>query len=124
METLAFVESNGELPIAALVGAQASQLPHGSSAILITPSTRADLVAAVEDLQRRRLRPMVVLLDASSFGGVSGSAELARALRERRVPVCVLACNANLTQALSEFSADSLSQDSRVWQKPVLSQLT
>jgi len=124
LETLAFVEADGELSIAALVAAQASQLPQGSSAILVTPSLRADLIVAVEDLQRRYLRPLVVLLDAYSFGGKSGSDKLARSLRERRVPVCVVSCNADLTQALSEFSSDFISQDLRAWQRPVLSQLT
>jgi uncharacterized protein (DUF58 family) len=40
LETLAFVEANGKLSIAELVAAQASQLPQGSSVILITPTTR------------------------------------------------------------------------------------
>jgi uncharacterized protein (DUF58 family) len=124
LETLAFVDANGELSIAAVVAAQASQLPQGSSAIIITPSTRPDLIAAVEDLQRRYLRPVVVLLDASSFDGPTGTAKLARSLRERRVPVCVISCSADLTQTLSEFSSDFISQDMRSWQRPMSSQLT
>ena len=123
LETLAFVQANGELSIAALVAAQASQLPQGSSAILITPSIRADLIVAVDDLQRRYLRPIVVLLDVNSFGGNPGTEKLAHALKERRVPVCVISCNADLSQSLSEFSSDFISQDLRVWQEPVLSQL-
>jgi uncharacterized protein (DUF58 family) len=122
LETLAFVEANGELSIAALVAAQASQLPQGSSAILITPSIRADLIAAVEDLQRRYLRPVVVLLEAVSFGGTPGTDKLVRALRERRVPVCMISFNADLAQALSDFSSEFISQDLRAWQKPTLSQ--
>ena len=43
LETLAFVEGKGNLPISALVNAQARQLPQGSSVILITPSTSPDL---------------------------------------------------------------------------------
>ena len=122
LETLAFVEANGSLSIAALVSAQSSQMPQGSSAILITPSTRPDLLLAVDDLQRRYLRPVVILLDVETFGGRRGSTEgLVRALRERRVPVCVVACDANLSDALSEFSSNFISQDIRTWQNPVLS---
>jgi uncharacterized protein (DUF58 family) len=124
LETLAFVHANGELSIAAVVAAQASQLPQGSSAIIVTPTVREDLIAAVEDLQRRHLRPVVVLLDVSSFHGGPGTEKLARSLRERRVPVCVISCNADLVQALSEFSSDFVSQDLRSWQKPTLSQST
>ena len=76
LETLAFVEANGELSIAALVAAQASQLPQGSSAILVTPTVRPDLLLAVDDLQRRYLRPVVVLLDAETFGGQRGTDKL------------------------------------------------
>ena len=124
LETLAFVEANGELSLAALVAAQASQLPQGSSAILITPTTRTDLIAAVEDLQRRYLRPVVVLLEANSFSGVPGTEKLARALVERHVPACVIACDADLAGSLSEFSANFISQDLRAWRSPALSQLT
>jgi len=123
LETLAFVEANGELSIAALVGTQAAQLPQGSSAILVTPSVREDLIAAVEDLLRRYLRPVVILLDSSSFEGMYGTEKIARSLRERRVPVCMVCCDADLSQVLSEFSSDFISQDLRAWQKPELSQL-
>ncbi len=122
LETLAFVEANGDLSIAALVAAQASQLPQGSSAILITPSVRPDLLQAVDDLQRRFLRPVVVLLDAETFGGPQGTDKILLSLRERRVPVCVIACNADLAQALSEFSSDFTSQDMRTWKSTALSQ--
>ncbi|MBK8617550.1 MAG: DUF58 domain-containing protein [Anaerolineales bacterium] len=122
LETLAFVEANGELSIAALVAAQASQLPQGSSAILITPTVRPELLQAVDDLQRRYLRPMVILLDAGTFGGPDGTDKILLSLRERRVPVCVIACDTNLAQALSEFSSDLTSQDVRKWKSTALSQ--
>jgi uncharacterized protein (DUF58 family) len=123
LETLAFVEANGSLSIAALVAAQSSQMPQGSSAILITPAMRPDLLIAVDDLQRRYLRPIVILLDVESFGGRRGTEGLARALRGRRVPVCVVSCNADLSGALSSFSSDFISQDLRAWQTPVSAQL-
>ncbi len=122
LETLAFVEANGELSIAALVAAQASQLSQGSSAILVTPTVRPDLLLAVDDLQRRYLRPVVILLDSGTFGGQPGTDKLVRSLRERRVPVCLIACNADLAQALSELPSNFTSQDMRTWQNPALSQ--
>ncbi len=121
LETLAFVEANGSLSIAALVAAQASQLPQGSSVILVTPTVRPDLLHAVDDLQRRHLRPVVVLLNAETFGGARGTENLIIALRERRVPVCVIACDADLTQALSELPPDLTSQEMRAWRNPALS---
>ncbi len=122
LETLAFVEANGALSIAALVAVQASQLPQGSSVILVTPSARPDLLHAVDDLQRRFLRPVVVLLDAETFGGARGTENLILSLRERRVPLVVIKCDADLTQALSVVSNSINTQDMSPWQNPVLSQ--
>ena len=121
LETLAFVEANGAMSISALVAAQASQLPQGSTVILVTPTVRTDLLLAVDDLIRRHLRPVVVLLNAETFGGVRGTDTIIVALRERRIPVCVIACDADLTQALSELSTDITSQEIRAWRTPILS---
>ena len=65
---------------------------------------------------------MVVLLDAGTFGGPDGTDKILLSLRERRVPVCIIACDANLAQALSEFSSDLTSQDVRKWKSTALSQ--
>jgi uncharacterized protein (DUF58 family) len=124
LETLAFLEGKGDLPVAALVGAQARQLPQGSSVILITPTVSMDLLLAADDLQRRNLRPVVVLLAAESFNGKAGSDKLAAQLLEQRVPVCLVYCEADLGQALSTFSSNIFSQDATAWQRPVLSHLT
>ncbi|MFN8413439.1 MAG: DUF58 domain-containing protein [Anaerolineales bacterium] len=124
LETLAFIEANGELSLAALVAMQASQLPQGSSVILITPSVRQDLLIAVDDLQKRYLRPIVILLDASTFGGGEGTEKMHLSLKERRVPVCVIACGANLQQSLVSLTANFDQQDLQKWQKPMSSQLT
>ena len=121
LETLAFVEANGELSIAALVAAQASQLPQGSTAILITPTVSPDLLQVVDDLQRRFLRPIVVLLNIETFGGLRGTDKIARSLNDRRVPVCIIACDDDLAQALSKFSVNYTSQENHIWQRPVLS---
>jgi uncharacterized protein (DUF58 family) len=121
LETLAFVEADGDLSIAALVAAQASQLPQGSTAILVTPTVRPELLQAVDDLKRRYLRPVVILLDIQTFGGMRGTEKLASSLRERRVPVCVIECGADLKQTLSTLTTDFTAQELRTWHNPALS---
>jgi uncharacterized protein (DUF58 family) len=123
LETLAFIEAESSLSIAGLIAAQAGQLPQGSSAILVTPTVYPELLAAVDDLQRRNLRPVVVLLIADSFGGEKGGEKLYNSLFERNVPVCRIYCDADLSLELSGFSANMISQDSS-WQRPPLSHLT
>jgi uncharacterized protein (DUF58 family) len=124
LETLAFVEGNGDLSISALVSAQALQLSQGSSVILITPTTSPDLMIVADDIQRRNQRPIVVLLMAESFDGSGGSDKLARQLATQRIPVCSVYCDADLSQTLSDFSNHYLSQDATTWQRPALSHLT
>ena len=99
------------------------QLPQGSSAILITPMIWHELLLAVDSLQRRKLRPVVVLLMAQSFGGRKSNEDLAQLLLERNIPVCPVYCDADLSETLSSFSANTFSQESS-WRQPVLSHLT
>lgn len=122
LETLAFVNADGNLPIAGLVASQSAMLPQGSSVILITPSTRSDLLLAVDDLLLRRLSPIIVLLDAQTFEGPSGTNELIAALRERRVPVIPVKLGDALPQTLSQISTSSF-QETRSWQTRVSSPL-
>jgi uncharacterized protein (DUF58 family) len=123
LETLAFIEAESDLSVAGLVAAQAGQLPQGSSAILVTPTVHPELLAAVDDFQRRDLRPVVVLLIADSFGGAKGGEKIYSMLVARNVPVCRIYCGADLALELSSFSSNMISQDSS-WQRPPLSHLT
>ncbi len=121
LETLAFIEADGDLSIAGLVSTQASLLPQGSSVILITPTVRPDLLQAVDDLLFRSVSPIVVLLNASTFNGPTGTDELMASLRERRIPVITVDCDADLPQTLSGLSFNFNSKDMRAWHTPELS---
>ncbi|GAB4457384.1 MAG: DUF58 domain-containing protein [Anaerolineales bacterium] len=123
LEALAFLQGESALTLPSLVSAQAAQMPQGSSAILVTPMVWHELLLAVDSLQRRSLRPVVVLLMAQSFGGRQSNEDLARALLERNVPVCPVYCEADLSETLSSFTANTFSQEFS-WRQPVLSHLT
>jgi uncharacterized protein (DUF58 family) len=124
LEVLAFLQATGELPIGSLVSAQAQQLPQGSSAILITPTVQPELRLAVDGLQTRELRSVVILLMADSFGGPEGSKRLMDSLLERNVPVCSVYYGADFSRALSDFTKNALTQDRRIWQRPPYIPLT
>jgi uncharacterized protein (DUF58 family) len=91
METLAFLQPQGQIPLNGVVDIQAKLLPLGSGVILITSSTRPDLVLAVEDLQRRNLRPIVVLVKPESFGGNTNSDLVTAGLTRTNIAVCQIA---------------------------------
>lgn len=101
LETLAFLQPRGDIPILGLVTMQARMIPLGSGVILVTPSVRPDLLLAVEDLIRRNLRPMVVLIKVESFGGTDNSQIIATKLVERNVPVCQIGYGEDMAAALT-----------------------
>lgn len=90
LETLAYLQPEGELPLFGLIQAQAPYLPRGSTVILITPSLDKNIEAGVEEMIRRSLQPVVVLIDRSSFGGRRHPDEMVSRLRARRVPVALV----------------------------------
>jgi uncharacterized protein (DUF58 family) len=101
LEALALLRAEGDLPISALVMAESRHLPRGSTVILITPSVQEEVALAVDILLRRGLRPVVVLLDAVSFGGSPGTEILATAIRALSVPVCRVENGVDLGTTLS-----------------------
>jgi uncharacterized protein (DUF58 family) len=123
LEELAFLQAESSYTLPSLVTAQMGQLPQGSSAILVTPMIWSELLIAVDSLQRRNLRPVVVLLMVQSFGARTNNEELARSLIERNVPLCRVYCDADLSATLSAFSANTFAKDMS-WRQPVLSHLT
>jgi uncharacterized protein (DUF58 family) len=101
METLAFLQPEGAIPLHGLVDMQAKLLPLGSGVILITSSTRLDLILAVEDLLRRNMRPVIVLIKPETFGGQDGSDLMAARLLKKNVPVCSIAYGDDLGYQLA-----------------------
>lgn len=123
LEELAFFRAESNYTLPGLVAAQMGQLSQGSSAILITPMIWPELLLGVDSLQRRSVRPVVVLLMSESFGNRASNEDLAQSLNERKVPVCRVYCEADLSETLSSFVSDTFSQDVS-WRRPVLSHLT
>jgi uncharacterized protein (DUF58 family) len=102
METLAFLQPDGEIPLLGLVSTRAKLLQMGTGIIMITPSMQPDLLLAVENLRRRSLRPLVVLLKSDTFGGeVQDNDPILSVLMAMNIPVCSLGYGDNLTRQLA-----------------------
>jgi uncharacterized protein (DUF58 family) len=112
LETLALLHPEGSLPLLGLVSSQVNQLPRGSTAVLITPSTQNTVVFAANELAQRGMRPVVVLIDAASFGGIKGSDELQIVLMNQGITTYRICNNDNIKLILeggpSEAGAMSL----------------
>jgi uncharacterized protein (DUF58 family) len=73
LESLALLRAEGSLPLRGLVELQAQHMARGSTIVLITHSVEEEVALVVDYLARRGMRPVIVLLDASSFNGPSGT---------------------------------------------------
>lgn len=101
METLAFLHADGKLSLHGLVTMRAKLLPIGTGVILITSSAKPELFLAAEDLQRRKLRPIVVLIKAETFGGKGDSDPIIASLVSRSIPVCPIGYGDDLSVKLA-----------------------
>ncbi len=105
METLALLRAEGDLSLLALTIAEARYLPRGSTVVVITPSTSEDVAVAVDNLQRRSLRAVTVLVDAETFGGPGGSKALAASIHHLGAPVHRLENGVPLLESLSTLES-------------------
>lgn len=101
LESLALLKAEGSMPLHNLVEVQARHLPRGSTAVLITPSVSQSIFQTADILLRRGFRPVAVLLDAVTFGGIFSPDELIASLQFLGVPVCRVHFGDDLTETLS-----------------------
>jgi uncharacterized protein (DUF58 family) len=101
LEALALLRAEGSLPIRGLVEAEAQNLPRGSTVVIITHSVDEDVALTADLITRRGLRPIVVLIDAASFNGPSGSDRLESMLNFLKVPTRLVRRGDDLGKALS-----------------------
>ncbi len=69
LETLAVLRAQGDIPIAETLASEGTRFGRNTTVIVITPSTDVRWVNALRDLDRRGIRGVGVVLDATSFGG-------------------------------------------------------
>jgi uncharacterized protein (DUF58 family) len=101
LEALALLKARGDMEFSALVTGQTQYQVRGSTVILITPSKRQQVVGAVDLIQRRGLRPIVLLLDAGTFGGPYGAAQTENTLKAMNIPTRRIECNDDLEAVLN-----------------------
>ncbi len=100
LEALSLFRAEGSLPLSGLLEAQAQHITRGSTLVLITPTVRQQLSLTVDYLVRRGLNPIVVLLDAETFGGPPGGEYLAQLIKAMGVPVRLVKKGVNIPEAL------------------------
>jgi len=64
------------------------EISQGKHSVIITPAYGDGVSLSVELLSRSGMRPIIVLIDAESFGGPTGSVRVMRQLELMGIPVC------------------------------------
>ncbi len=100
LEELALFRAEGKVPLSGLLEAQSRHISRGSTVVLITPTVREQFAFTLEYLNRRGLRPIVILIDAETFGGAPGSALLAQTIKAVGVPVRKIENGADIQEGL------------------------
>jgi len=101
LEALALLRAEGTLPLRGLVEAEAQTIPRGSTVVIITHSVEEDVALTADLINRRGLRPVLVLIDAASFDGPSGTDQREATLSFLKVPTRVVRRGDDLGIALS-----------------------
>ena len=101
LETLAVLRARGEVPLYEVVRAEAQQLARGTTVVIVTPSIDIEWVVAARQMERAGLRMVMVIIDASTFGGEKGAEELAAQLSVTGTMTYLVKCGDPLDQALS-----------------------
>ena len=115
LEFLALVKAKGEIPFHTLIAREAQQIPRGSTVVLVTPSVDPQIVLGLDQMMRLGLHPVVVLLDAESFGGLAGTTQVMDTIKSMRIPVCRIENAADLAESLNQWGNEtSVSQISRI----------
>jgi uncharacterized protein (DUF58 family) len=100
LESLAVLNAEGEHSLQDVAKIEGPRIPQGATAIFISPSVSTDMLAAVRRLRHTGRQPVLVLLNAESFGGPAGSHTIADAARRSGIPARVLSYGDNLGEVL------------------------
>ena len=76
--------------------------------MIVTPSVDPQIALSLDQLVRLGLHPVVVLLDAESFGGAAGTKQIQDFVTSMSIPVCRVESAMDLTDALSQWGFKTL----------------
>jgi uncharacterized protein (DUF58 family) len=101
LEALALLKTDGEIPLVNWAETQARHLSRGSIVIIITPSVQHEISYLADRLYHLGLRPVLVLLNAASFGGSVGSESIYENIKVMGYPVYIVANGDNISSVFS-----------------------
>ena len=107
-EMLAVAQAHGAIPLAEVLVAETIHLSRNTTAIIITPATEVEWVAAARHLMARGVRVTAVLIDPGSFGMPYNSFDTEIELTASHIPHYVVREGDQLAEVLANVRTPSI----------------
>lgn len=101
VETLTLSKTEGDSPLARVLGQNAGRFGTSVSLVVVTSSAATDWISILRELRCRSLNIVVVLVDPASFGGKQSLGEVVLELVNAGIPAYVVHRGDSLACALS-----------------------
>jgi uncharacterized protein (DUF58 family) len=101
LETLAVIRAEGRIPLAQIIGAEATHMRRNTTVIMVTPTDQPYWIAAARDVNQRGVRVVAVLIDPQSFGHPRSNKNLATELSISGIPAYLVREGDDLAEALA-----------------------
>lgn len=101
LESLAVLEARGEITLPDLLKVEGHRIPRGASVVMVTASVSPQVLVSAQELMRKGISPVLILIDAESFGGVQGSQALLIAAQSAGISARLIRYDDSIAQELS-----------------------
>jgi uncharacterized protein (DUF58 family) len=101
LESLAVLRAGGEMSLADVLKIESEYIPRGSTVVLVTPASSNALLESIRSLQYEGRQPILVQLEADSFGGPQYETKMHDTVQRMGVPVRTVKAGQPLDSALS-----------------------
>lgn len=102
LQTLAVARSFSKYTLRQMLTLETPYFTRGTTLLIVTASLDPAWVTEAQILSRRGIRPMCILIDPSSFGGLNTTEEITGLLRLARIPTITIRKNDDIGAALQQ----------------------
>lgn len=101
LETLAIARSNANITTQELLASEMFRFSRGTTLVIVTASDKEDWVNTLQILQQRNIKPMIVHINATSFGKRQAPVNMMEKFLSLRIPAISVQYGDDLSQALA-----------------------
>ncbi|MFZ4663856.1 MAG: DUF58 domain-containing protein [Caldilineaceae bacterium] len=102
LESLAVVEADGSLPFSHLISTDGIRLNRNDTLIAVSADPNREWAVALQQIQRRGVNSVAVVVDGTTFGGKPPYDALLVELEAAGIPTYIVHCNDAIDQALAQ----------------------